>query len=519
MAISNLYDRRQCGRARAARGSAARGLGLVGMLAAVAVLGTAAAGATWWFTIGRSPDRRAEVLLDNARRNDFLLSITERGEVESAGDTLVKSEVKSKNTTGLAILNIIAEGTVVKQGDFLAELDSSALQEERITQEIFKNNAEALVVEAQNLHETAIITHAEYLDGTFIQERQTIESEAFVAEETLSRAKEYYEYSKKLAAKGYVNQLQLEADQFAVEQAKKALDVAQTKLKVLENYTKPKMVKTLESTVRITKAKWEAAQNSFDLENQKLKGIEEQIAKCTIAAPIEGYVKYAHDDEDSRDGGFIVQEGALVRERQTIIRIPDPESMRVELNINESMITHVQPGMPAAINPIGLGDLVVKGTVERVNQYAEPSGWRRANVKEYEAYVKIDDPASQLRSGMTASVTIRSQFVPDALQVPVQAVYAHGDEHYCFVMEGGKLQARPVKTGPTNDRFFVIEEGLTEADRIALNPRSFVDQVDLPALKREDKQRTVTVGVELPEQPVASDKPAAATNSSEAGAG
>jgi hypothetical protein len=191
--------------------------------------------------------------------------------------------------------------------------------------------------------------------------------------------------------------------------------------------------------------------------------------------------------------------------------------MRVELEINESMITHVQPGMPAAINPIGLGDMVLKGTVEMVNQYAEPSGWRRANVKEYKALVRIDDPAEQLRSGMTASVTIRSQFVPNALQVPVQAVYAHGDKHYCFVMEGGRLKAQPVKVGPTNDRFFVIEDGITEADRIALNPRSFTDQVDLPALKREDKQRAVTVGVELPKQPVASEKPAAKDNDASAG--
>lgn len=493
------------------------GMGLVGALAVLAVLGTVVAAAAWWFTVGNGQEARAELLLDSPRRSDFVLSITERGEVESAGDTLVKSEVKAKNTAGLAILNIIPEGTVVKPGDFLVELDSSALQEERILQEILKNNAEALVVECQNLHETAVITHAEYQDGTFVQERQTIESERFLAEETLSRAKEYAEYSKRLAAKGYINQLQLEADKFAVEQAAKALEVADTKLKVLENYTKPKMTGTLESDIRIKHAKWEAAKNSFQLEYQKLKEIEEQIAKCTITSPIEGVVKYAHDREDFGDGGFVVQEGAIVRERQTIIRIPDPTSMRVQLKINESMVTHVQPGMPAAINPIGLGDMVVKGTVERVNQYAEPSGWRRANVKEYKALVKVDDPATQLRSGMTASVTIRSQFVPDALQVPVQAVYAHGDKHYCFVSEGGKLKAQPVKCGPTNDRFFVIEDGITEADRIALNPRSFVDQVDLPVLKREEKQRAVTVGVELPKEPVANEKAEAKSGEEAAG--
>ena len=280
-----------------------------------------------------------------------------------------------------------------------------------------------------------MIAKREYLEGTNMQERQTIESEVFVAEENLNRAKEYYAYSQKLASKGYVNELQLEADRFAVEKAKKDLDTAKTKLKVLDEFTKPKMLSTLESAILIAKAKWDSGQNSHELELEKLQEFDDQIAKCTITAPQDGVVKYAHVMDGRGDQEFIVEEGTIVRERQAIIRLPNADSMRVNLKVNESLIQYVRPGMPAVISPVGFGDRVLRGTVEKVNQYAEPTGWRQANVKEYKAFVSIDDPAPDLRSGMTASVTIRCAEVPDALQVPVQAVYAHGDKFYCFVVQ------------------------------------------------------------------------------------
>jgi RND family efflux transporter MFP subunit len=329
------------------------------------------------------------------------------------------------------------------------------------------------------------------LEGTYLQERQLIESEAFVAEENLNRAKEYYIYSQKLASKGYVNELQLEADRFAVEKAKKDLDTAKTKLHVLDEFTKPKMLSTLESAIQIAKAKWDSAQNSHELELEKLQEFDDQVAKCTIVAPEDGIVKYAHVTDGRGDQEFIVEEGAMVRERQVIITLPNADSMRVKLNVNESLIQYVRPGLAAVISPVGFGDRVLHGMVEQVNQYAEPTGWRQANVKDYKALVSIDEPSPQLRAGLTASVTVRCAQVPDALQVPVQAVYAHGNKFYCFVNSDGGWEAREIKPGPTNDKFFVIERGLNEGDQVAMSPRTYVDKVNLPKLSPEEAQRAV----------------------------
>ena len=130
----------------------------------------------------------ADELVETVRRGDFRLEITESGEIESSGNTEVRCEVKSNNTAGTAILRLVPEGTQVKPGDFLVELDSSALDKDRIQQQIVVNTSEAVLTEARSAYETAVLAKQEYMDGTFKQEKEVIESEIFVAEENLRRA-------------------------------------------------------------------------------------------------------------------------------------------------------------------------------------------------------------------------------------------------------------------------------------------------------------------------------------------
>ncbi len=105
--------------------------------------------------------------------------------------------------------------------------------------------------------------------------------------------------------------------------------------------------------------------------------------------------------------------------------------------------------------------------------------------------ISVDGTSSELRSGMTASVTVHCANVPNALQVPVQAIYSHGPKFFCFVYNGGQWKAQEVKAGPTNDKYFVIESGLKEGDQVAINPRAYLADVNLPKLPAEEIQRAV----------------------------
>ena len=229
-------------------------------------------------------EARADAVLHTVERSLFEHSVVEPGEIESANNVEVRCEVQSRNSTGTVILEIVPAGTVVQPGDIVIKFDGSALENERTAQMIVSNNSEALLIGSQNAFDTAEIAKREYLEGTFTQEEQLIQSEVFVAEENLRRAEEYARYSEKLAARGFVTAEQLEADKFAVAKARKDLGTANTKLKVLQEFTKEKMVKTLDAAIETAKAKLQADKNTHQLDIDKLKLIEAQLEKCVVRA-------------------------------------------------------------------------------------------------------------------------------------------------------------------------------------------------------------------------------------------
>ncbi|MGC3966150.1 MAG: hypothetical protein QM775_01890 [Pirellulales bacterium] len=170
----------------------------------------------------------------------FVHEIVERGDIKSSANVEVRSEVQLRGNGGVAILEIVPEGTFVEEGDFLCRLDASSLQDDLTLQEIDTNSSQANVIGAQTGVETAKLSLSEYESGTFKQQEEQMQSEIFVAEENFRRAQEYVRYSERLASKGYVTPIQLEADRFAVEKAEKELEVSRTKLDVLRNFTEAK---------------------------------------------------------------------------------------------------------------------------------------------------------------------------------------------------------------------------------------------------------------------------------------
>jgi HlyD family secretion protein len=414
----------------------------------------------------------------------FVQEVVERGEIQSSSNVEVRCEVAAKNTTGTTIIQIIPEGTHVKPGDVLVKLDDSALQADRVVQQIAVNAAKAAVAEASATLEAAKLSLAEYESGTFRQEEQTFQSEEFVAQEDLRRAEEYLRYSVRLASRGYVTEVQLEADRFAVEKARKTLASAQTKLDVLHKFTKQKMQNQLKAGVETAQTKLVSQENSFALDDQKLKNIERQIAACIVVAPTSGQVVYAQD-MSSRGGENTdpsIAEGKQVRERQVMVRLPDPTRMHVMARVNEANIDKVKKGMKGRVRVDALAGVELVGTVQDVSEYPLSRDWW-SSLKEYAAEVEIENPPPGLRSGMSAQVSIEIQKLPDVLQVPVQAVLAQQNRHFILMPNADEDElplVREVKLGPSNETNVVIRDGLQALENVLLAPQNYQGRVALP---------------------------------------
>ena len=457
-----------------------------GFISTKALMGLAGAGALsalLWFDDGEEGNsQQIEPIYEEAKVAEFRLEIVEPGEVESAENVEIKSKVKSRGSGGVSILEIIPEGTLVKKGDFLVRLDDAGLQKELLRQRISVHQANANLVKAQADVEAAKLALQEYLSGTFRQNEEQLESAEFVAKENFRRAEEYLAYSQKLAAKGYVSEAQLEADQFAVEKAAKELDLAQTRLEVLRTHTQKAKVNDLNASILTTEARLESARNSYELELTQEREIEDQIVNCTILSPADGEVTYANENNK----GVVIAEGEEVRENQTIIRLPDSSRLLVQAKINESRVEQVKTGMKCRITIDAIRDVELEGSVQSVSDYPWPAFDRyRAHIKEYGTKIIINDAPKGLRTGMTAKVTILSELIEDALQIPLPAVFRKNGQAYCLVAgEEEELELREIELGPNNMSHAVVRSGLQEGESVVINPDPFRENYE----PSEDKE-------------------------------
>ncbi len=418
---------------------------------------------------GQSP------LTAQATESPFLQQVIERGEVASSSNVEIRCLVQSKSALGTPIIQIVDEGTYVKEGDFLVKLDDSGIQADLIQQQIATNSSRALLIEAKTDYEAAKLALEEYESGTFRQEEGLLISDKFVAQENVRRAEEYVRYSEKLAAKGYVTEVQLEADRFAVAKARKELENSSTKLEVMYRYTKQKNLNRLKANVETAEARLRSRENSHTLDLDREKGLQDQIEKCIIKAPTSGQVVYANPPT----GDPLIAEGKLVRERQIIIRLPDPKRMQVLARINESRINKVKVGMRTSIRLDAFPRMELTGTVRTVSEYPLPAISVYNTTKEYGAEILIDGSPKGVRSGMTAQVAIEVQRQNNALQVPIQAVLERGKRFFCFVA-GEEIEAREVSIGAANDQSVIIETGLSPGEQVLLAPQNHESDVPLP---------------------------------------
>ena len=473
-------------KSRLTRPTPARFGGVRRRLVIVIVLLCVCVAAGWGVVYAFRGDSNAQVITRRPLVGEFAVDIIERGDVESSMNTELRCEIASAD--GVRILEIIAEGTLVKPGDTVVQLDDSTIQKDLNAQRIAVNTAEAAKSKAENELEAEQIALKEYQEGTFVQDKQKLESEMFVAEENFRRAENYYKHSRILAARGYITETQLDGDQFSVEKFKKDLGAAQTKLRVIEQYTLKKTVRKHESTINTAKAAVMAETAKLKIEEEKLKNLEDQLAKCVIKATTTGQVVYNNPNRWASEEYFI-RKGNRVRERQVIAKLPDVSKMQIKAKIGEARVDRVKPEMAAIIRVEAMRGVELKGKVKSVSAYASDENWFNPNTKEYDAVIIVNDPPPTLKPGMTSQVEIRVETLPNVLQVPVQCVREQTGKHYSVVrLPDGKLELREVTVGSTNEKFIVIKDGIRETDDVVMNPKPHFAKLGLKDVESAAEQ-------------------------------
>lgn len=504
----------------------ALGVALVGSVIAIGL-----AIASVWSDLGRSEN---EFVYYTATKGALPIVVTERGSLESQVETKIRCEVENlsydrgSGNSGTQIIFIVPNGSAVKKGDLLVELDSAAIRE-RLDQQVLaferaksqriqavakhKNQesqnvtAEAqakLKVELANLQLEMFMnpeTGTSKLDVETI-ERQIDDQRSLILESqmALELAKTQKAGMEELFKLGYRGKSELEESRMKLLRAEGGVATAANRLSNLvasrdqylayeskmQELTLRGEVATAERNLEQVRtdnvsllaqslAARDEAEKSEAKEQERLLKYEEQLEKCKIFAPHDGMVVYARERSRYSSGSEIA-EGVTVRQRQQLITLPDLSRMQVKTQIHEAVLDQIRPGLLTTVRIDAFPNRTYKAVVSEVA--VVPTSSYYTNVKTYDCTVRIVEEVSQLKPGMTAVAEMHVERIEDVVSVPVQAVVQIEQETWCYVDSGRGIERRDIELGRSNDKFVHITAGIEDGDRLVLNPMSILEEAE-----------------------------------------
>jgi len=376
--------------------------------------------------------------------------------IHAPGELLARRSEKIKGPDGLrsvglyqvTIANLVTEGTVVKQGEFIASLDRTEMDGK-----IKESQAEIDKIVTQ-LDQAKIDTAIEMRS----LRDQLVNIRFSLKEKELSLDLSRYE------------------PEAIKQQAKLDLERSQRELSQLEN----KLILTKEKSI----AKIEEINASYRQQELKLNRLFELQSQMTVTAPKGGMVIYTRDWNGKRGPGSQVSSWDPV-----IAELPDLSEMITKAYINEVDITKVIPGQKAIITVDAFPGKSFSGMVLTKANIGEQV--RNFDTKVFEVVILLSSIDSLLRPAMTTGISILTDSIPTCLQVPLEAIQVDSVSFVYKKTKAGYVK-QEVVTGPSNDISICIAAGLVRGDQVSLNAPESTEDLPFAYLEAGEKQTAKT---------------------------
>ena len=376
--------------------------------------------------------------------------------IHAPGELLARRSEKIKGPDGLrsvglyqvTIANLVPEGTVVKQGEFIASLDRTEMDGK-----IKESQTEIDKINTQ-LDQAKIDTAIE-MRGL---RDQLVNVRFSMKEKELSLELSKYE------------------PEAIKQQARLDLERTQRELNQLDN----KLTLTKEKSI----ARIEEINASYRQQELKLNRLLELQSQMTVNAPKSGMVIYTRDWNGKRGPGSQVSSWDPV-----IAELPDLNEMITKAYINEVDITKVIPGQKAKITVDAFPGKEFTGMILTKANIGEQV--RNFDTKVFEVVVLLSSIDSLLRPAMTTGISILTDSIPTCLQVPLEAIQV---DSVSFVYKKTKtgFEKQEVVTGPSNDISICIAAGLEKGEQVSLNAPEGADDMPFVYLDASAKEAART---------------------------
>ncbi len=436
--------------------------------------------------------------LAEAKKQSFEISTVANGDLQARNQVEIRSPLEQQST----IQYIIPEGTRVKQGDLLVQLNADTLQRQIDEETPRLASARAELVSAENQLQIQINDNAsglrkaeldlalaelalkQWREGDAVKQRQNLELRLDTAELELERLAEKYVRSQELLAEGFLSKDETDRDEVSYIRAISEYQTAGLDLQVFDTFEfvrtdKQKVSDVAERRAEVErvrlnndsqlasrKADRDNRQTQVQLTESRLAKLNDQFKGAKMVAPRDGLVVYSTSVEGSRWGGGneTLQIGQQVYSNQLIIALPDTSDMVAAVRVHEALAGRIRPGQDVQVRIDAAGGKVFQGKVDNIGVMAESGGWRDPNLREYTVRISLLDASAEdeLKPAMRVEARVILGSVEDAVTVPVQALFTEGAVQFVYKPEGNRFIKHPVRVGRRSETLAEIPAGLEE---------------------------------------------------------
>jgi len=382
------------------------------------------------FIISKFSGKDELLLTTVAQKGPFEAQVFSTGQLESIEADYIPVPTTLQDSrlyiSSLTIADMIKEGTYVEEGDYVATIDHSSIDDQR------KSALEELDRVKTELEDSKIDSSLTLSN----QRDQIVNARLELEEKEITINESTYE------APSLIRKAEMD-----YKKAERKLD------QMKEAY--------------ILKQKQEA--NKVDRRFINYKQIKERVdliesvyPSLRVTAPragIIGYYRYS--------GGGAIQTSSTISPRSpAIATYPKQNSLITSTYINEIDISRVKIGQKVTLGFDAFPEKTLFGQVSSIANIGQILP--RSDAKVFEVKINVTGNEPELKPSMTTSNIIQTDYLDSAVYVSIESVFKNDSLSYVFKVDGRKITRQILEPSIENESYVVIKQGINEGDKLCL---------------------------------------------------
>jgi RND family efflux transporter MFP subunit len=245
--------------------------------------------------------------------------------------------------------------------------------------------------------------------------------------------------------------------------------------------------KDIQQTVNISSAQVLSAQSQLKLAENNLKryqtlfkqgavsqAVYEQYENAHSAALAAARMASAQYSQGSNQLGYTelravnngvisnisAESGQVVAAGQAVLTLVQDGEREIEISVPENRHEEIAKARDINVSFWALPEKTTPGQVREISPMADPI------TRTYKVRITLINPPSELKLGMTASVSTTLDKAAGYAPIPLSAIYQTGDKPHVWIVQNDTVSLRPVRLGAFGDSSIQVVDGLKDQEII-----------------------------------------------------